>query len=240
MDSEAARNALAHHRAEMHRSHRGGWLRAAVLGANDGIVSIASLVIGVAAAGSTRGVVATAGFAGLVGGALSMAVGEYVSVSSQRDAEVADLEAEEQSLLRNPHGELEELTAAFVARGISYELAKEVAVELTAKDELAAHAREELGITIDELARPLQAAVVSALAFSLGAVIPVIAVLVAPHSIRVAVTVVAALLCLGVLGYAGARLGGARPARAVVRTLVGSGTAMGITFVIGYLFGVST
>ncbi|MFZ4584927.1 MAG: VIT1/CCC1 transporter family protein [Acidimicrobiia bacterium] len=240
MDAESAAEEIAHHREETHRSHRGGWLRAAVLGANDGIVSIASLVVGVAGSGAGRSAVATAGVAGLVGGALSMAVGEYVSVSSQRDAEEADLRAEEASLLANPALELEELTAAFMARGISRELSREVAVELTAKDELAAHAREELGISPDQLARPLQAGVVSAAAFSVGAIVPVATVLLAPFSARVVATIVAALICLAVLGYVGARLGGAPPRRAMIRVLVGSGAAMGLTFAIGYLFGVST
>jgi len=239
MDAESAAEALARHREEAHRSHRGGWLRAGVLGANDGIVSIASLVVGVAGSGASTAAVATAGVAGLVGGALSMAVGEYVSVSSQRDAEQADLRAEEAALLANPHGELEELTAVFMARGISRELAREVAIELTASDELAAHAREELGISPDELARPVQAAVVSACAFAIGAIIPVVTVLAMPLGARVVATIVAALVCLGVLGYAGARLGGAPPRRAIIRTLVGSGAAMGLTFAIGYVFGVS-
>lgn len=159
--------------SEGHRIGVGGWLRAAVLGANDGVVSIASLVIGVAAADASRGAVLTAGLAGLVGGALSMAVGEYVSVSSQRDVEEADLELERSELLGEPEKELAELTALLMARGLGEETARAAAGELTRHDALAAHASEELGLRLGELARPMQAATVSAIAFAAGAALPV-------------------------------------------------------------------
>jgi VIT1/CCC1 family predicted Fe2+/Mn2+ transporter len=225
---------------EGHKSHRGGWLRASVLGANDGIVSTASLVIGVAAADASRAIVFTAGLAGLVGGALSMAVGEYVSVSTQRDAELADLRLERTHLARDPIGELEELTQIYVQRGISPEVAREVAVELTARDELAAHARDELHISPETMARPVQASLASAGAFALGASLPLVTVLAVPTSARVVATVVVALLALAALGTIGARLGGAPVPRALLRTLIGSGLAMALTFAIGYVFGVTT
>ncbi|MGE0791440.1 MAG: VIT1/CCC1 transporter family protein [Sandaracinaceae bacterium] len=226
--------------AEKHRAHLGGWLRAAVLGANDGVVSIASLVLGVAAANESTGAIATAGIAGLVGGALSMAAGEYVSVSSQRDVERADLDKERRELAAAPELELRELTGIYVARGLDEAFARQVAEALTkANDPLAVHAREELGIDPDALARPVQAAVVSAIAFASGAALPLAAIVLVPSELRIGVTLGAALLALLGLGGWSARLSGAPIARAVVRVLCGGGLAMGITLGIGALFGVA-
>jgi vacuolar iron transporter family protein len=222
---------------EMHLSHRSNWLRAAVLGANDGIVSTASLVLGVAAAGSGRAAIVTAGIAGLVAGALSMAAGEYVSVSSQRDAEEADLRLEERELRADPSGELRELIAIYERRGLSHDLATEVAEALSRNDALAAHARDELGLAQDRLARPLQAAWASALSFSTGAVVPLLAVAVVPSGARVAATVAVTLVALALLGDQGARLGGAPRARATVRVVVWGAVAMAITAAIGALVG---
>ncbi|MCW3040486.1 MAG: hypothetical protein JWM31_2391, partial [Solirubrobacterales bacterium] len=192
-----------------HLGHRSGWLRAAVLGANDGIVSTASLVLGVAAAGSSGHAILLAGVAGLVAGALSMAAGEYVSVSSQRDAERADLRLEARELRQDPAGELHELAAIYVRRGLTEELAQAVAVALTARDPLQAHARDELGLDEARRARPFQAARTSAISFSVGAALPLASVAVAHPGARVPVTVLVTLAGLGALGDAGARLGGA-------------------------------
>lgn len=221
----------------VHLSHRANWLRAAVLGANDGIVSTASLVLGVAASGASNRAVLTAGIAGLVGGALSMATGEYVSVSSQLDSERADLRLEEQQLSSDPRGELRELSETYQRRGLSPALAGEVARELSRGDALATHAREELGLTEKRLARPLQAAWASALAFSTGAAIPLIAVSAPPAGYRISVCVVVSVLALVVLGDLGARLGGAPRLRAAARVLVWGALAMGITAGIGVLIG---
>src|SRR6478609_8376299 len=185
---------------EEHKSHRAGWLRAAVLGANDGIVSVASLVIGVAAATTTRSPVVTAGVAGLVGGAMSMAAGEYISVSSQRDAEDADREIEAEALAQDRMAELHELAKIYEHRGVEPGLARLVAEQLMAHDELGAHMRDELGITEVAIARPLQAASTSAAAFTVGAILPFAAVTLAPVSVRIAVTAVAALVALVGLG----------------------------------------
>lgn len=223
--------------SEGHRIGVGGWLRAAVLGANDGVVSIASLVIGVAAADSSAGAIFTAGLAGLVGGALSMAVGEYVSVSSQRDVEEADLELERRELRDDPKNELSELTALLAAKGLSPETARAAARELTDHDALAAHAAEELGLYLDDLARPLQAALVSALAFALGAALPLLAIAISPAPVRIWITGAATLMALAGLGVWSARLGGAPIARAVSRVLLGGALAMALTAGIGYLFG---
>lgn len=223
--------------SEGHRVGVGGWLRAAVLGANDGVVSIASLVIGVAAADASAGTVFTAGLAGLVGGALSMAVGEYVSVSSQRDVEEADLDLERRELRDQPEHELAELTALLAAKGLSEETARSAALELTDHDALAAHAAEELGLQLDGLARPLQAATVSAIAFALGAALPLLAIGLSPPSIRIWITAAATLVALAGLGTWSARLGGAPVARALLRVVCGGALAMGLTAGIGYLFG---
>jgi VIT1/CCC1 family predicted Fe2+/Mn2+ transporter len=222
---------------EWHRIGVGGWLRAAVLGANDGVVSIASLVLGVAAADAPGGVVLTAGLAGLVGGSLSMAVGEYVSVSSQRDVEEADLERERRELRDEPEHELAELTGLLAARGLSPETAATAARELTEQDALAAHAGEELGLQLDGLARPGQAGLVSAIAFALGAALPLLAIVASPAPSRIGVTALASLVALAGLGGWSARLGGAPAGRAVARVVLGGALAMGITALIGLLSG---
>ncbi|HEY1737150.1 MAG TPA: VIT family protein, partial [Acidimicrobiia bacterium] len=208
-----------HHAAEHHRSHRVGWLRAAVLGANDGIVSVASLLIGVAAAKGSHTALVTAGVAGLVAGAMSMATGEFVSVSSQRDAEEADLRAEEAALAANPMGELRELAKIYETRGVEPGLARLVAEQLMAHDELGAHMRDEIGITEVSAARPIQAAGTSALAFSLAALLPLIVAVSVPSSARVIATAAVALVALVVLGYVGARAGGASPVRGALRVV---------------------
>lgn len=224
---------------ERHRAARTGWLRAAVLGANDGIVSTASLVIGVAAATATRGDIVIAGAAGLVAGAMSMAAGEYVSVSSQADSERADVARETRELREQPEAELQELTEIYVSRGLSPDLARQVAVQLTTCDALGAHARDELGISELTKARPVQAALASAAAFSVGAALPLTAALAAPLSATIAIVAAASLVFLGCLGAVGARLGGARPWRAVLRVTFWGALAMAATAAIGSLFGVA-
>src|SRR5918995_106009 len=193
---------------ENHRSQRVGWLRAAVLGANDGIVSTASLIVGVAAADTSRDTILTAGTAGLVAGAMSMAVGEFVSVSSQRDAERADLAQERRELAADPVSELNELTRIYERRGLDRSLAAEVARQLTRHDALGAHVRDELGITDMAIARPQQAAGSSAAAFTVGALIPLLAALASTSAPRIPVVATSALVALGLLGALGARLGG--------------------------------
>jgi vacuolar iron transporter family protein len=223
--------------SERHLSHRSNWLRAAVLGANDGIVSTASLVVGVAASGASSGAILTAGIAGLVAVVLSMAAGEFVSVSSQRDSERADLHLEERELRDDPQGELRELTWIYQKRGVPSELAQQVAIALTERDALGAHARDELGLEQERRARPLQAAWASALAFSAGAVLPVVAVAVVPAAAREAVCVAITLLALAALGALGARLGGADPRRATARVVGWGALAMAVTAGIGALVG---
>jgi vacuolar iron transporter family protein len=217
--------------------HRVGWLRAMVLGANDGIISTAALLLGVAAADASRSAILTAGMAGLVAGAVSMALGEYVSVSSQRDSERSDIAKETWELEHMADHELEELTAIYESKGLSSDLAAQVALELTAHDALAAHLREELGITADDLANPIQAAWSSALAFSVGASIPLIAAAVASTSMRIVAIITVTLLSLVVLGYTGARLGGAKPTKSIARVVIGGAVAMAITMLVGKLFG---
>ncbi|MEO7428593.1 MAG: VIT family protein [Acidimicrobiales bacterium] len=212
-------------------------MRAAVLGANDGVVSTASLMVGVAGSGASFGAVRTAGIAGLVAGAMSMAVGEYVSVASQRDIEEADLRMESQALADHPRAELLELTEIWRGRGLDPDLAAEVARQLTDADALAAHARDELGLTEVSTARPVQAASTSAVAFSIGALLPLLAYLLTPGSSRSAVVVVVALAALALLGMVGAALGGARRLRATVRVAVGGAAAMGLTMLVGKLTG---
>jgi VIT1/CCC1 family predicted Fe2+/Mn2+ transporter len=224
-------------RPEVHLSHRSGWLRAAVLGANDGILSTASLVLGVAASGASSTAIVTAGIAGLVAGALSMAAGEYVSVSSQRDAERADIRLEQRELHRDPAGELRELAGIYERRGLAPELAREVARRLSDSGALEAHARDELGLDEQRLARPFQAAWTSALSFSAGAALPLLAVAVAPASVRVPITVVVTSVALGLLGDLGARLGGAPRTRATIRVVAWGAVAMAITAGIGALVG---
>ena len=224
-------------RPEVHLSRRSGWLRAAVLGANDGILSTASLVLGVAASGASGSAIVTAGIAGLVAGALSMAAGEYVSVSSQRDAERADIRLEERELRRDPAGELRELAGVYEQRGLPPALATEVAVTLSRRGALAAHARDELGLDEQRLARPFQAAWTSALSFSAGAMLPLLAVAATPAPARVGATVVVTLMALGLLGDLGARLGGAPRRRATARVIAWGAVAMAITAGIGALVG---
>ena len=223
---------------ERHRSERIGWLRAAVLGANDGIVSTASLVVGVAAAEATRQNVLVAGIAGLVAGALSMAAGEYVSVSSQADTERADLQRERQELATDPQAEEDELTGIYVTRGLEPELARTVARQLTAKGALAAHARDELGLTEELAARPLQAALASAATFAVGAGVPVLTILLAPVDVLVSAVAGVSLLCLISLGAIAARIGGARMAVGAARVAIWGVLAMLATAAVGRLFGV--
>ena len=222
---------------EQHRTKRIGWLRAAVLGANDGIVSTASLVLGVAAAEASRPAVLIAGVAGLVAGATSMAAGEYVSVSSQADTERADLERERRELATNDPAEQEELAAIYIGRGLTPALAHQVAKEFMAQDALAAHARDELGIFAALRARPVQAALTSALTFAVGAALPLIVVLLVPDARLVPAVAGASLLCLGGLGWLAARTGGARPMIGAARVVVWGAIAMGLTAAIGALFG---
>lgn len=225
--------------SEIHMVHRIGWLRAAVLGANDGILSTSSLLVGVAAAGTGRTEVLVAGLAGLVAGAMSMAAGEYVSVSSQTDAENADLAKERKELAEMPEAELEELTRIYEARGLTRELAQQVAVQLTRHDALGAHARDELGISETVTSHPVQAAVVSAMTFAAGAVVPLIVAMVAPPTLIVVSVVIATLLALAVLGGLGASAGGAGILRAAMRVVLWGVLAMGATALVGTLFGVT-
>jgi VIT1/CCC1 family predicted Fe2+/Mn2+ transporter len=228
------------HEGEPHAgalSSRLNWLRAGVLGANDGIVSTAGLVVGVAGATTADGPVFTAGVAGLVAGAVSMALGEYVSVSSQRDSEQALVRKEKRELAEMPEQELEELAAIYQTKGLSADTARRVAEELTEHDALAAHVEAELGIDPDDLTSPWQAAGASALSFTLGSLLPLAAILLAPTSVRVAVTFVVVLLALALTGALSARLGGSPVGRAVVRLVVGGAIAMAVTFGIGALVG---
>jgi vacuolar iron transporter family protein len=224
---------------ESHRSQRIGWLRAAVLGANDGIVSTASLLVGVAAADVGRNELLVAGVAGLVAGAMSMAAGEYVSVSSQADTERADLARESAELKAQPAHEQQELAAIYVERGIAPELAEQVAQQLMDRDALGAHARDELGISEVMQARPVQAAFTSALTFSVGAVLPLLAALAAPASLLVPVVAGVSLVVLTGLGALAARTGGAPILRASLRVAFWGALAMGITAGVGKLFGTS-
>jgi VIT1/CCC1 family predicted Fe2+/Mn2+ transporter len=223
--------------AESHLSFRSNWLRAAVLGANDGILSTSSLVLGVAASGASRGAIVTAGVAGLVAGAGSMAAGEYVSVSSQRDTEEADLRLERHELATDPEGELRELAGIYERRGLPEELAAEVARSLSEHDVLEAHARDELGLPEERRANPLQAAGASALSFAVGAVVPLIAIAIFGRSSRIPACVVVTLLALAGLGGLGARLGGAPVGRAIARVVFWGATAMAVTSAIGVLLG---
>ncbi|WP_127903855.1 VIT1/CCC1 transporter family protein [Solirhodobacter olei] len=225
--------------SEYHMVHRIGWLRAAVLGANDGIVSTASLVVGVAAAGSGKTEVLVAGLAGLVAGAMSMAAGEYVSVSSQTDAERADLARETRELAEDPKGELAELTAIYAARGLDEDLARQVAVQLTERDALGAHARDELGISETVTAHPVQAALVSAGTFAVGAVVPLLVALLAPAGTVGIAVAATTLVALAVLGALGATAGGAGQVRGAVRVLFWGALAMALTAAVGMVFGVT-
>jgi VIT1/CCC1 family predicted Fe2+/Mn2+ transporter len=228
-----------HHR-ETHKSDRTGWLRAAVLGSNDAIVSTSSLMIGVAASEASTAAVVVAGVAGLVAGAMSMAVGEYVSVSSQRDSEEADVATEKHELETTPEAELKELAGIYMHRGLDPDLAMRVAKELTDHDDLAAHLRDELGIDPGRLARPLQAAVVSAASFATFAMIPILALVLVPSAWRLYSIPAASLVGLGVLGAFGAYLGGAPQLRAALRVTVGGAIAMAVTAGIGRALGLAT
>lgn len=228
------------HSAEPHDSSLASklnWLRAGVLGANDGIVSIAGIVVGVAAATAQRGPIFTAGIAGVAAGAVSMALGEYVSVSTQRDTEQAVLHKERRELQQDPTAELEELVDLYEAKGLSATTARLVAQELTHHDAFAAHAEAELGIDPDDLTNPWQAAAASALAFTLGALLPMVAILLPPTTWRVPVTVLVVLLALMLTGVVSARLGGASVRRALIRNTTGGSLALGTTYLIGQLVG---
>jgi VIT1/CCC1 family predicted Fe2+/Mn2+ transporter len=224
---------------ERHRIHRTGWLRAAVLGANDGIVSTASLVLGVAAAGADLKAILVAGVAGLVAGGMSMAAGEYVSVSSQSDTEHADLERERKELAADPVHEHEEMAAIYVGRGLDEALAAQVATQLMAHDALGAHARDELGISEILPARPVQAALASAATFAVGAALPLVAVALAPEALRMWAVALSSLVFLALLGSLAARAGGAAVTVAAVRVTFWGALAMGITAGVGALFGVA-
>ena len=222
---------------EDHRTDRIGWLRAAVMGANDGILSTASLVVGVAAAHASRGSVLVAGIAGLTAGAMSMAAGEYVSVSSQADTERADLARERKELEESPDSEHKELASIYVGRGLDPLLAKQVAAQLMARDALAAHARDELGISSNFTARPIQAAFASAATFSVGAALPLLVVFVSPEPRLVLFVFGSTIIFLAVLGALGALAGGAPMVRAAIRVTFWGALAMGLTAVVGALFG---
>jgi VIT1/CCC1 family predicted Fe2+/Mn2+ transporter len=224
---------------EGHGGTRVGLLRAMVLGANDGIISTACLVLGVAAASASRDAILTVGLAGLVAGAASMALGEYVSVSSQRDAEDANIAKEKWELANVPEHELEELTAIYVHKGLSPELARQVAEEFTAGDALKIHLAEELGISEHSRAQPIEAMVGSAVAFAVGATVPLVAVAISSTSNRIAVTIAIVVVALLGLGAAGARAGGAHPVRPIIRVVIGGLIAMAFTMAIGKLFGTS-
>jgi VIT1/CCC1 family predicted Fe2+/Mn2+ transporter len=236
-DDEAVRAADP---AEPHAAASAGklnWLRAGVLGANDGIVSVAGIVVGVAGATSSRGPVFTAGLAGLVAGAVSMALGEYVSVSSQRDSETTLMSQEQRELADTPGREFNELTALYQAKGLSGSTARQVARELTAHDALAAHLDAELHIDPDDLANPLQAAAASAASFITGALLPLIAILLPPTAWRVPVTIAAVLIALAIAGAVSARIGQSNVRRAVLRVVIGGALGLAFTWGVGHLFG---
>jgi VIT1/CCC1 family predicted Fe2+/Mn2+ transporter len=224
---------------ESHRSGRAGWLRAAVLGSDDAIVSTASLMIGVAASSASKGAILVAGVAGLVAGAMSMAVGEYVSVSSQRDAEQADIERERRELIAQPQAELRELAMIYMKRGVDRDLAMNVAEQLSAHDRLGAHMRDELGIDEGSRARPVQAAWISAASFASFAAVPIAALLLAPGELRIPAISALSLLSLAVLGAFGGHVGGAPLGRAALRVTLGGAVAMAVTAAVGRLVGIS-
>ena len=224
---------------EEHRSGRVGWLRAAVLGADDGIASTASLMIGVAASSAPKGAILVSGVAGLVAGAMSMAVGEYVSVSSQRDAERADIERERRELTGQPQAELDELATIYVKRGLDKDLAMKVAEQLSVRDRLGAHMRDELGIDQAALSRPIQAAWISAASFASFAMVPIGALLVAPSPLRIPGIAGLSLASLAALGALGGHLGGAPPGRASLRVAIGGALAMAVTATIGWILSIS-
>jgi VIT1/CCC1 family predicted Fe2+/Mn2+ transporter len=225
--------------SEFHRLHRIGWLRAAVLGANDGILSTASLIIGVAAAGATSNTILMTGVAGLVAGAMSMAAGEYVSVSSQADAEAADLDKEREELENDHHNELKELTGIYIGRGLTPELAEQVAAQLTAHDALGAHARDELGITDLSSAQPLEAALSSAISFAAGAALPLMVAVNVPLASVPLWVAVTSLVFLALLGGLAANAGGASIVKGATRVVLWGALAMQATMVVGHWFGVN-
>ena len=220
-------------------SGRAGWLRAAVLGSDDAIVSTASLMIGVTASSASKGAILIAGVAGLVAGSMSMAVGEYVSVSSQSDAEQADIEREKKELAGQPQAELHELAMIYVKRGVDHDLAMKVAEQLSARDRLGAHMKDELGIDQASRARPIQAAWISAASFASFSLVPIAGLLVAPEALRLPVIATLSLASLAALGALGGHLGGAPLGRAALRVTVGGALAMAITAAVGRLLGVS-
>jgi vacuolar iron transporter family protein len=232
-------NRMLETQREMHRSGRAGWLRAAVLGSDDAIVSTASLMIGVAASSASKQAILISGVAGLVAGAMSMAVGEYVSVSSQRDAEQADIEREKGELASQPQDELNELAMIYVKRGLEKDLAMKVAEQLSGRDRLGAHMRDELGIDQTSLSRPIQAAWISATSFASFAVVPIVALMIAPTGARIPAIAAVSLISLAVLGAFGGHLGGAPLGRAALRVTLGGALAMAVTAAIGRLLGVS-
>lgn len=225
--------------SENHLVKRIGWLRASVLGANDGIVSTASLIIGVASASVGQNEILIAGVAGMVAGAMSMAAGEYVSVSSQSDTEQSDLARERKELAEQPEAELDELTQIYVARGVDKSLAREVSIQLMKKDALGAHARDELGISEITAARPIQAAFSSASSFTIGAILPLLTALVCPTSLLVPAVSIASLAFLALLGAIGAKAGGANILKATTRVTFWGALAMALTAGIGTIFGTS-
>lgn len=224
---------------ELHYINRAGWLRASVLGANDGIVSVSSLIVGVAAADPSPTAILVAGAAGLAAGAMSMAAGEYVSVSSQSDVERADIEREKQALIDMPESEEAELASIYQSRGLSAKTAALVARELTTKDALGAHVRDELGLSEVHTANPLQAALASGLTFTIAAGLPLTAAILAPSDMIISTVVITTLICLAGLGALGAQVGGAPKLRATVRVLFWGAAAMAITTGVGSIFGVS-
>lgn len=236
----AASEGAPTHSGEPHAGASAGrlnWLRAGVLGANDGIVSVAGIVLGVAGATAARGSIFTAGIAGLVAGAVSMALGEYVSVSSQRDSETAQLAQERRELAETPEEEFAELTALYEAKGLAPGTAQQVAAELTEHDAFAAHLDAELRIDPDDLANPVQAATASALAFTVGALLPLVAILVPPTGWRVPVTFIAVLAALAIAGGVSARIGASSISRAVLRVVIGGAAGLSLTYGIGHLVG---
>ncbi|KQR25898.1 VIT1/CCC1 transporter family protein [Microbacterium sp. Leaf151] len=231
------------HPEEPHRqglSQRLNGLRAGVLGANDGIVSTAAVVVGVAGATTATGPVLVAGLAALVGGAISMALGEYISVSSQRDSEHALIQKERRELAEDPDAEFAELVGLYEAQGLSRDTARRVATELTASDALKAHLSVELNLDAEDVVSPWTAALASAVAFTVGAVLPLLTILLSPVEVRIALTFVAVLIALAVTGYLAAWIGGARRGRAILRTVIGGALALGATYLVGSLFGVAS
>jgi VIT1/CCC1 family predicted Fe2+/Mn2+ transporter len=231
-------NAYPSPHPETHKSHRAAWLRAAVLGMNDGIVSTSSLMLGVLAASGNQSAVIMAGMAGVVAGALSMAAGEYVSVGSQRDSELSDIEIEMKSLTENPDLELEELTWIYERRGLDTELAKQVAKQLHDHDAVRAHAHHELGIDHDDLARPMQAAIASGAAFLIGGAVPILAAVFVSNGNVWTITIIS-LIALFISGAIGALIGGGHKVKAALRVFLGGGLAMAITYTVGHLIGAS-